>query len=1789
MKTQSDKIQNFELQKIKDSLLDIFLKIRLKQTNTGHTITLIEYNQKAKRLLKIEDETKIDIIHTLNTELSSKINWQEKLISVYSDKKDSNIEITNENQDSTFQISLIDLSDSIVMLNIRKIKKQESAQYFSDEKFTKAFHANPALMAITTLEGHAVDLNESFIKTIGYTREEFINKGICATDLIESPETLEEIKQKIRANGSVRNLDITILTKNAEKLYCSFSADYIKSPESTYILVVINNLSKLHQLTLRLNMAMNTARLAWYEFDMIEGNVTAGDNKAHMLGYNPADYKNKHYSKWTDLIHPDDYEPVMESMKACITMKTDLYQVDYRIKRADGKYAWFFDRGTVCEYTIGGKPKRMTGIVIDISEQKATERKLKETLKDYEHATNNVRSIIWKTEISKDGKFINSFISKVADKLLGYEGESLNHDLYKYLSHIHPDDKEKTLENVQKGMQPGEKSEFEYRIIKKNGEVAWLFTQESTEVDDEGRIFAFGVTMDMSHRKLAEIEIEKQQKFLHKLFDTIPSMIAVKDESGKYTNVNTRFADFYNLEPKDILGKHDDEFIEKSWADELSKNDKSIIREGVPVYYNISHETETEKLYFEVSKAPIKNPETNQNQLLLVSNNITAQVLAKQQIQQKTKELLMLTEHVDIQIWYLKDAETYGSVNKAHANFLGKERYEIGHKKITSLFNQEKAEAYIKSNQICFSEKRTLQLNEWNERSDGAKRFLKVTKTPMIEPNGEASFVICTARDISEEYHAEMKLKNAMHFNKLLIETSPIGILVYRTRGKCILVNNAAIKIVGAKTEKEVIDNNVYTIQSWKKNNLTEYFDQALGSKERVHASRYMTTSYGKSLWIDFVFQQIDYQGTPHVMVIVDDITEIKEQELNIQRNLSRQKTLSSIAFELSELKDFNKNINKSLETIGEFMDVSRVYVFRNAEDNSSYSNVFEWCNKGIEKQINNLQNISYNKNPEWKQNLAANSPIYTDNINKLAPELRKELEPQGIKAMMVYPLFIFKKFSGFIGFDENITNRNWSEDDFEFLQTISHIIANTYERKIIGDNLRESEEMFKKITSGAMDGIILIDSTGKVNYWNPAAQTIFGYSRSEMTGNDLHKLLPSKDDGQKYEANKIQFANTGTGNAIGKNIELKAYQKGGIPIDIELSLSSLKIKGEWHALGIVRNISERKYAENQLKTLSKAVEYASASIVITDINGDIEYVNKEFFETTGYSKEEVLGQNPRILSSGKHPKSFYKNLWDTITEGKSWKGEFHNKRKNGETYYESALISSVTDEKGNILHYIGIKEDITQEKLATAELIEAKQNAEMANKAKSDFLANMSHEIRTPMNAVIGFSEILANKIDNKEHKTYLESIQASSKTLLNLINDILDLSKIEAGQMKIQTETVNLKQTIQDITQIFSLKIQQKNLSLVLDIDPNLPNQIIIDELRLRQILLNLLGNAVKFTEEGFIKIIAEKAKNNPDGSIKLIIRVQDSGIGIDPKNQYAIFEAFRQQENHNTRKYGGTGLGLSITKRLIEIQGGKIELDSKLGEGSTFSVIFDNLMTSSEQYTENIPEFSQNQEYRFNQEIVLIVDDVPSNRFLLNSYLAELNLTILEAENGAEAVEIVRQQKPDIILMDLRMPIMNGLDATKEIKQIPSRKDTPIIAVTASSMHFEDKDIKASGFDGFLDKPVSRSQIINELTKYIKPREHIKSAHHKPEENGLIAANICDEHKELIKTHLCKSLIETKNSGNINDIQKLAEQIKAVGNKNNIAAFVKAADALQSASKNFDIESIQEILSRFYRHCN
>jgi PAS domain S-box-containing protein len=376
---------------------------------------------------------------------------------------------------------------------------------------------------------------------------------------------------------------------------------------------------------------------------------------------------------------------------------------------------------------------------------------------------------------------------------------------------------------------------------------------------------------------------------------------------------------------------------------------------------------------------------------------------------------------------------------------------------------------------------------------------------------------------------------------------------------------------------------------------------------------------------------------------------------------------------------------------------------------------------------------------------------------------------------------------------------------------------------------------------------------------------------------------------------------------------------------------------------GFISNITEQKEAEEEVRKLSRSVEQSPTIIMITDLNGHIEYINPQFIKTTGFTLEEVIGKTPRILKSGNTPKTTYNELWDSILAGKEWSGEFQNRKKNGELYWESANIFPLKDDQGVTTHFIGMKQDITERKKMEEELISAKNKAEESDKLKSAFLANMSHEIRTPMNAILGFSQLLDEPgLTIEERFHYINLIQNSGNDLMNLIDDIIDISKIEAGQMKIVKTRYSPDQVLHELDFSFKEFLKTKrniiNLSITFK-NQNNPGGIILhsDVDRFKQVFKNLLNNAIKFTEKGHIEFGYQPVRLNNRKFLEFY--VSDTGIGI-PEDKYdLIFESFTQVRDSDTKLYGGTGLGLSITKKIVEILGGSIRVTSVVGKGSTF----------------------------------------------------------------------------------------------------------------------------------------------------------------------------------------------------------------------------------------------------------
>jgi signal transduction histidine kinase/CheY-like chemotaxis protein len=502
----------------------------------------------------------------------------------------------------------------------------------------------------------------------------------------------------------------------------------------------------------------------------------------------------------------------------------------------------------------------------------------------------------------------------------------------------------------------------------------------------------------------------------------------------------------------------------------------------------------------------------------------------------------------------------------------------------------------------------------------------------------------------------------------------------------------------------------------------------------------------------------------------------------------------------------------------------------------------------------------------------------------------------------------------------------------------------------------------------------------------------------------------------------------------------------------------------------------------------------------------------------------------------------------------------------------------------------IELQETIAQMKIEVETRIRAEQEAIEANQTKSQFLANMSHEIRTPLNTIIGFSELLKKDLTQEKHKNFLTTIVGSGNTLLTLINDILDLSKIEAGKLDFQYTNFSLRTILQEMSVSFSPRIKAKGLSFHFDIDPDLPETIILDEVRIRQILFNLIGNAVKFTKKGSVRIIVNKRFTDDKKKVTLIIGIHDTGVGIPLDQQKIIFEAFRQQSGQKLSEYGGTGLGLAITERLIKMMNGTITVKSELNKGSVFEfelpdvTVASSTQTAAEQSTD-IDEDIDIDQIVFDHAKILIVDDIMNNLILMESFLEDFNFQIDTAMNGLEAIEKAKEFIPDLIFMDIKMPVMDGLEATQKLKNDDMTRHIPIIIISASAMKGGAKDIVNVEHDDYLTKPVRQKTIIESLKKFIPytlPLDNQMTSH--PETVLDESINIPPELIKKIRPFEPQIMMHLAEGILVDEIEQIANEIKAISVSYNFKPLIDWADDILSFAEMFDIEQLSDVLKKF-----
>ncbi len=1028
----------------------------------------------------------------------------------------------------------------------------------------------------------------------------------------------------------------------------------------------------------------------------------------------------------------------------------------------------------------------------------------------------------------------------------------------------------------------------------------------------------------------------------------------------------------------------------------------------------------------------------------------------------------------------------------------------------------------------------------FNRRKDGSCIWEDVTIAP-LQINGHTRHFVCNKVDITDKKRVLETLRGSEERFRLLAENAPIIIARVNEQGLITYINHDFDKHL---TKEKMAGRSFYDIID-ERHHTIACENLALSFKGKINTSFQMKNilESGEAKYYDVLITPINESDEVHsAIVLLQDITELIVSREKIQQSDKKYRLLAENVDDLIWVMDRNLRFNfisPSLAPITGFTtgDIEKLRI-RQLMPNIPLRLVTE-INKLRRNKINDFLLLPDLK---WEKKL----------IRKDGHEIWLESR--------IKPIFTgTKKFDGLIGVSRDITMRKKSETA-----------------------LRHSEEKFRAFFDNTSAIILLINpETALIESANKAALDFYGFESDELGKIGFERLSQLTSDGVREYIDGILSGRR-------RILAMRHLVRNGQLKDVEVFPTPVYIDDKIVLFTIVQDITRRKKAVAALKE-SESKKLALLKIIpdliyIVNKQGEIIDVYTDKPANLVMAPDKLLGKNLMDLIPSSVKDKFIATIGEAFENRGIQSFEYSFERNHEVLYEEARFIVSGQNEMLVIIR------DISELKRSENELKRAWEEAEKANSAKSVFLANMSHEIRTPINAIIGFTELLGRELSDNRLENYVSSIKSSSKTLLSLIEDILDLSKIEAGKLTLKSEPVNIRAMVEEVRHMFWLKLKEKKIDFIITVSSTVPKVIYTDELRMHQILINLVNNAVKFTEKGKVELTIQVIRQINRGKkifVDLEIRVSDTGIGIAEEFQDQIFEVFKQQDEQDSRKYGGTGLGLAITRRIINLMKGEITLKSEINKGSTFVVKLP-VIPAGELEPSAVkpqPAIKPNRIF-FRDASILIADDVETNRALLRGVLKGENLIIIEASDGEEAMQCIRKEKIDIVLLDLNMPKASGFVVAEYIKNTPEYRHIPIIAISATKI--SPAEVKRAGyFDLFLAKPLNMRDLQQQIAKYIPSYEPESKRKKSPETIktipivGTQVEGIENFGTELDK--LAVGLTSVRESSSFKEIKEYAGELTEFSRNFGISILLKTAGEINEAVDNFDIEEMVRLFTQ------
>ncbi len=1592
----------------------------------------------------------------------------------------------------------------IIMVN-QRLNAENSE---SRENLEQIFNTSPDAVLVTRLnDGKFAASNDGFTSMTGFERADVAGRSILDFQIWVNLSDREKMIAALTEKGFCNDLESVFQRKDGVRFNGTLSAKIINLQGVAHIISVTQDITARKQAELAIQESESLYRTlienAGQGIVVVQNGRIAYANRSleRIMGFSAKDMQS---IPFTEFLHPDDRDMVFRYYQKRLSGDIDIPSVyKFRVLVKDGSILWFEINAVMIEWK--GLPATLN-FLTDLSERQRTEEALRQSEERHRLLAENATDVIWTMDFG--GHF--TYVSPSAEKMRGYSVDEILKQSFDDM--LTPESAaiarvrlSEAIDDLRNGM-PGQTFREELEQPCKDGSTIWTESTISGLYNNTGELIGIlGASRDITERRRTENLIRARLELLE-------------------------FAASHAI--NDVLQKTLDQVCELTGS-------------LIGFYHFVESDQKT----------------------------LSLQAWSTRTLQEfcKTEGYGMHYPIEEAGVWVDCVHTRKPVIHNDYATLPHRKGMPEGHAPVI----RELVVPIIKSGIIVSI------LGVGNKSTDYTEKDTQLV-----------SFFADIAWEVAERKRAEAALIESESRYAMTLNAVNEGIWDWNVQNNHVFFSPQYYKILGYDdAEFEPSE------KAWRNlvhpddlNRVEEELRKSVESGESFLIDFRIKMKSGRFIWVrangNAVFH--DAEGkTVRMVGTLSDITDRKQSEI--------YHTLDAAVLEiLNASEDFQKSVRQILTAIQEATGCDAVGIRLQKDNDYPYYDQIGFPNEFLRTENsllscgscstqNNIPGkdiipecicglvLSGKTNPLhplctqggsfWTRNMSALSALPGGQDLKFHP--RNQCMHHGYVSLVLVPIRARQKIIGLLQLGERRKNQ-FNPDTVAILESIANHVGETLVRKQAEDALKESEEKYRSILENMTEGYFESDSSGRITFANDAGLYLMGYEphEREKVYRSHYRQYTTPETYENMKTAYRQVYQTGQSRVLD---DYEIVRRDGSIRTHQMSVVLIR-DASGNKTGfrtVVRDITERKQTEDALKEseerFRQLAEVFPETIFEADFAGRMTYANQHGLDKFHLTQENIdAGINIIDLvaqSDRSKARQRIENRLKGMTGGFL---EYKAQRLDGANF-DAMCYLALMNKKGKTAGFRGFILDITERKQAEALILEARDKAEEVSRAKSEFLSMMSHEIRTPLNAIIGMSELLEETRLDEEQKKYVHTFKNAGESLLHIINDILDYSKIEAGKIELERVPFDLIGMVKSTSEIMAMQARQKGVQLIVDIRPDVPGDLTGDQQRLRQVLINLIGNAIKFTEKGEISVRLEKIDENArERKCTVRFSVTDTGIGIPREKLEYIFEHFSQADTSVTRKFGGTGLGLAICKKLIELMGGQILVESRVGKGSRFyfTLPFDlqvrdetippegipanQKAPSLEKTREGAEDLSAVSPQQMRPLNILHIEDAENNRMIIRSYFKKTPFLVDEAVNGQIGLDKFKAGHYDLVLMDMQMPLMDGYTATREIRKWEKEKglrEVPILALTAHVLKEDVEKSLAAGCTGHLTKPIKKSDLIQAITAHV------------PWNNEKISITISHELEDLIPLFMENT---RKDIHTINDalVQNDLETIRRIG---------------------------------------